>query len=455
MDSVLAHKFSRLLFTALALCGCTLSLAAPFSAFDARSMAMGGAGVAVAGADSAALFNPALLSVTRYSDDFTLLLPAIAVRVADPKDLAGRIDAFNTGDYVNILQTSITALDAAIATANAMPTAPNIASVGTNAAAVSANLTNLSAQIDTMNNKPVTLDGNLSTVIGIPNKKFGIAFYANASVATGGAFQYKDAALLASLANQTSCLATAAAIADPIAAQAAISACGTPAFTSASLQSTVTLRGIMLREAGFAVSREYMINGQRIALGITPKIAQAQIFDIPIGINSPSLSNFNENDYKAQYNAPNFDLGIAKNFRTGWRAGMVIKNVIPYFLDFKRAPTPGATPVATGETLRLVPQTRAGLSYTNKWSVVALDMDLYRNDPVGLENYTQYIALGGELNAWNFGQLRAGYRADLVDSSRNIVSIGIGFSPFGLHADFAVAGNTTEVGAAFQLGFRF
>lgn len=443
------------LFIAAGALACNHALATPFSMFDARSMAMGGAGVAVAGSDSAALFNPALLSVTRYSDDFTLSLPSVVVRVADPEDLAGRIEAFDSGDYVNILQNSISALDSAIATATTTPTVPNIANVGTNAATVSANLTNLSTQIDTMNNKPIALDGNLSTVIGIPNKKFGLALYANASVATGGAFQYKDAALLASLANQTSCLATAAAIADPAAAALAISACGTPAFTSDSLQSTVTLRGIMLREVGFAVSREYLINGQRIALGITPKIAQAQIVDIPIGINSPSLSDFNENDYKAQYSVPNFDLGVAKNFRTGWRAGLVVKNVIPYFLDFKRAPAPGETPVATGEVLRLIPQTRAGISHTNKWSVVALDMDLYRNDPVGLENYTQYIALGGELSARNFGQLRAGYRVDLVDSRRNIVSLGIGFSPFGLHADFAVAGNMTEVGAAFQLGFNF
>jgi hypothetical protein len=31
----------------------------------------------------------------------------------------------------------------------------------------------------------------------------------------------------------------------------------------------------------------------------------------------------------------------------------------------------------------------------------------------------------------------------------------LGFSPFGVHADLAVAGNTTEIGAAFQFGFEF
>jgi hypothetical protein len=133
----------------------------------------------------------------------------------------------------------------------------------------------------------------------------------------------------------------------------------------------------------------------------------------------------------------------------------VLKNIIPYKLDFKRAPTPGATPVATGDTLTLNPQARLGVSHTNNWSTVALDVDLTRNDPSGLENATRYIALGGELNALGWAQLRAGYRIDTENSARNITSIGLGLSPFGVHADLAVAGNANEIGASFQLGFRY
>lgn len=419
----------------------SLALAIPFSSFDPRSMAMGGAGVAVADAGAAPLFNPALLSVTRYSDDFSLVLPSVGVRAADPYNLRDSVDSFQSGKYVENLESAVTALNAAI-------TAGVIGTIQSSAATVSTSLNALSAQLDTLHNKPVTLDAGAATVVGIPSKKFGMAFYANGSVATGSLFQYKDAALLASLSAQASCLAVAADAGQ-------VAACGTPSFTTNSLQSAITVRGVMLAEVGFAFSREFRINRQNIALGITPKIVQAQLFDVPVGLNSPSLSNFNENDYRAKYSMANFDLGMAQNFRNGWRSGLVIKNVIPYFLYFKRAPVAGETPVPTGDTLRLVPQTRAGVSHTNRWSTVALDVDLYRNDPAGLENYTQYIALGGELNGWNWGQLRAGYRIDLVNSARNIVSFGLGFSPFGVHADVAVAGNANEIGASFQLGFRF
>ena len=434
------NPLKLLVFTVLLMSN-TVALAVPFNFFSPRSMAMGGAGVAVADAATAPLFNPALLSITRYSDDFSLVLPTLGLHVSDPDDLNGRVDKFQAGNYVSNLQAAVTALNNAI-------TAGTIAPINTAAGTTAASLTTLSAQLNTLATRPITLDAGAATVVGIPNKKFGIAFYANGAIASGGAFQYKDAALLATLSTQASCLSTAADAGQ-------VAACGTPAFTTNSLKSTITMQGVMLGEAGLALSREFRINKQNIALGITPKIMRAQLYDVPIGLNSTSLSNFSGSDYRAQYSLLNFDFGMARNHRNGWRSGLVIRNVIPASLDFKRAPVAGGTPVATGDKLRLIPQTRAGISHTNRWSTVALDVDLYRNDPSGLENYTQYVALGGELNGWNWAQIRAGFRADLVNSRRNIVSFGLGFSPFGVHLDLAVAGNARELGAALQLGFRF
>jgi hypothetical protein len=436
----MSFRFLKQLIAIFLLAYGTVAAAIPFSSFDPRVMGMGGAGVAVADASSAPFFNPALLSVTRYSDDFTLVLPTIGVYVADTKDLVKSIDSFTSGKYVDQLTTAVDNLNTAIA-------AVNIANINSTAAIVSTKLTDLSTQLDTLNNKPITLEGGVATVIGIPNKKFGIAFFADRTISTGGLFLYKDATTLSTLSTQSSCLATADAL--------TYATCGTPSFSTSTLQSSVTLRGLMLTEYGFSISKEIRINKHNVAVGISPKIVQAQLYDIPVGLNSPSFSDFNTADYRADYNIPNFDLGVAKNYRNGWRSGLVVKNVIPYFLDFKRAPTAGTTPVATGDKLRLIPQSRAGISYTTRYTIIALDMDLYRNDPAGLENYTQYISLGGELSAWNVAQLRAGYRADLVNSARNIITLGLGFSPFGVHADLAVAGNTTEIGASFQLGFKF
>lgn len=455
-------KNLTLSITVILFSGCPLVYALPFSSFDARSMAMGGAGVAVGGADAAPLFNPALLSVANDKDKFSIILPAVGIRVADPDKLLDSVDKFQSGNYVQNLDNSIngpTGLNAAIAAFNLSQTPTTLANMQAAAAAVgnptTGTLPAVSTQLTTLSNKPITVDGGVATVVGIPSKKLGVAFFANGTVATGGIFQYKDKTVLDNLALQANCLSTAAT-------PAAVTACNTtygsganPNFSTTTLQSGINFRGVVLSEFGFSLSREFHPYNKSYAFGITPKIIKATLFDALINVNNTNQSNVTGSDYKAEYNIANFDLGAAKDYNNGWRTGLVVKNIIPYKLDFKSALTPGATPVATGDVLVLNPQARLGVSYTNSWSTLAVDIDMTRNDPAGLENPTRYVAFGGELNAFNWAQLRAGYRIDTENSARNITSVGLGLSPFGVHADLAVAGNANEIGASFQLGFRY
>lgn len=432
-------NIQRIAMAALLITCSTAALALPFSSFDTRSMAMGGAGVAVGGPDAAPLFNPALLSVSKDEDDFALILPTIGVRVSDPENLRDSVDQFNNNDSIGALNTAIANLNAAV-TPGAITAAAN---------QVSAAITNVSSQLTTLSNKPITVDGGIATVVGIPSKNFGVAFFANGIVATGGLFKYNDATVLANLAAASSLCAT-----DPVVNSA--SCVTVENFNTNSLTSGINFKGVALGEMGFSLSRMFNIFNHDVALGITPKIVKAQLFDAQLKVSdSNTQTNVTGADYIAEYGLVNFDLGAAKSYSNGWRTGFVIKNVIPQTLDFKRAPTPGTTPVATGEQLVLKPQARIGVSHANSWSTVALDVDLTRNDPAGFENATRYIALGGELNAFDWAQLRAGYRIDTENSARNVTSIGLGFSPFGVHADLAVAGNADEIGASFQLGFRF
>ena len=78
----MSPKSFKLITTAALLLGSSAAFAIPFGSFDTRSMAMGGAGVAVGGPDAAPLFNPALLSVSKDEDDFALILPTIGIRDA-------------------------------------------------------------------------------------------------------------------------------------------------------------------------------------------------------------------------------------------------------------------------------------------------------------------------------------------------------------------------------------
>jgi hypothetical protein len=130
----------------------------------------------------------------------------------------------------------------------------------------------------------------------------------------------------------------------------------------------------------------------------------------------------------------------------------VIKNIISQDYEAKN--------IIDGEqsdtVVSLKPQARAGVSHSTDWSTVAVDIDVTENEALdGVGDKSRYVAIGAELNAFDWAQIRLGYRADTVNSDRNVVSAGIGISPFGVHLDLAVAGNGDEVGAALQLGFRF
>jgi len=433
-------KLYKIGATAALLISNSVALALPFSSFDTRSMAMGGAGVAVGGADAAPLFNPALLSVTKEEDHFAIILPTIGVRVSDPDKLRDSIDNFDSGNYINNLQTAINQLNTDINNNNA-------AAITTDSQNVSTNLNKMNAQLATLSNKPITAEAGLATVVAMPSKKLGAAFYATGTLTAGGLFSYTDGSTLSALAVDAGNCSSV---------NPASTACtNLKNFNTNTLTSGIHFKGVQLVEAGFALSHEFKIYDHGVSFGITPKIVKSQLFDTVVNINDSNKSNISIADNKAEYTFANFDLGAAKNYDNGWRTGFVIKNVIPQTLDFKKAPTPGATPVATGETLKLMPQARIGVSHANSWSTVALDVDLTRNDPAGFENQTQYIALGGELNAWDWAQLRAGYRVDMVDGARSVASVGLGISPFGVHADIAVAGNATDIGASFQLGFHF
>ncbi|MEQ1674683.1 MAG: conjugal transfer protein TraF, partial [Candidatus Nitrotoga sp.] len=393
---------------------------------------------------------PALLGVTKDEDDFSLVLPIIGVRVYDPKDFSTSVDNFQNGNYVDKLQASINTFNALSGQTPA------------NANAIAADTIGLNTQLATLDGKPIQAEFGVAMVVGIPSKKYGGAFFASGSGAMGGIIRYRDNQTLTDLAQ----VATDAVACNGGNTAACTAVTNSPFFDTAtqkvvfntnpnnSLKSKVNIRGVAKAETGISLAREFTIREQSLAIGLSPKIVKVLMFDIVADVDSNAT--LTGDDYRAEYTNFNFDLGIAKNHKNGWRSGFVVKNVIPYSYDFKRAPTAGATPVPTGVKMELKPQARVGVSHANTWSTVALDVDLTRNDPAGLEDKSQYIALGGELDAFGWAQIRAGYRADLVNSARNVASLGLGLALFKVvHVDIAAAGNKNEMGASFQFGVRF
>ena len=99
------------------------AVAVPFGMFDARSMAMGGVGVAT-GARYAAFNNPALLTTADEIHEWFLVVPTVGQQIGDPDQVEDELAAFqqaatvldatdNAGNQAAV-QTHLTALDGSL-----------------------------------------------------------------------------------------------------------------------------------------------------------------------------------------------------------------------------------------------------------------------------------------------------------------------------------------------------
>lgn len=445
------NKHALAVAVGAALLGTGTALAAPFNSVDPRSMGMGGAGVAVANTATAPFFNPSLLAITNEKDDFAFELPMAGVRAYDPEDLFGSVDDFQEADLIGQIEVDIS-------TAEATPTD----STGYHQIAADATLLASDPDVgfEVVNDKPIQAEAGLATVIGIPSKKFGTALVVNTWATVGGRARYseEDKQVLLGLAadveafadcmdNPTpTCAAQPYTYVDPVT--------GDVTFDTSTLTSGVDVRGLMLAEVGLSFGREFTVLGAPIAFGITPKYVRATTIDYSATVENADQDDIQDENYTHEQTNFNVDLGVAHDFRNGWRGGLVVKNLLEQEYDLVYTDPTTDVETKTG-AITLSPQARAGVSYQNNWLTAALDVDLTENDPVGFEDATRYVAIGTELNAADWAQLRLGYRVDTVNGERNVTSAGLGLSPFGVHLDMTVAGNANEIGAAVQFGFRF
>ncbi len=412
------------------------AVAAPFSSFEPRSYGMGGTGVASGTSANAGFFNPSLLAAAHKEEDFSLAFPIIGVRAADPDDFIDAIDDFDSSNYIDQFDTARQAIDAAI-------TASDVAALNNARQPMVEATNNLIAGLGALNNKALIAELEAGLVVGIPSKKMGASLYVRGWV-VGGTQAVIASADLAALQTIADSLATLT-VADSLT--------GDPLLTSA-----IDVRFAGISEVGLSLAREFNIAGHDIAIGITPKYVSIETYDFRIGDESdPTTVSLDDAEIdldsgQLDDSGVDLDIGIAKDFGNGWKAGLVVKNLIGQAFKTVR-----------GNIFELKPQARMGVSHQTEWTTIAFDLDLIENDPIikdkdtglGFDNKTQYAAIGVEFDMWDVVQLRAGYRHNMSDSDTSIATLGVGLSPFGVHIDVAAAGNTDEIGVSFQTGFRF
>lgn len=396
--------------------------AVSFGTYDPRSLGLGGVGVTMATARNANFFNPAMLAATRSDDDFAIGLPIVSARISDADKAIDDIDALETSG--NNLSNALTAFDAT----------PSFANAGTAGVALAA----FNNDLGKINNKVLDADLFAGGIMTIPSKKFGVGLHVSGRANFGAKFLYAaaDQGTITSLAaNLNSC-----AGGNLLACSAAQGAVTNGNIDN--LQSTLQVRGIAVSEVGLAFARRFESVGDA-DIGITLKAQRIRTYDYSISAQDTKI------DLKLgekQESAANIDIGFARSYGENFKSGVVIKNLV------KKEFT-----TMLGNKIELKPQARLGMSYHRSWVNLGVDVDLTKNKPVaeGFDKETRFAAIGAELDLIGTLQLRIGYRHDLTGNYEGMPSVGLGFSPFGLHIDVAVAGNSKEAAAGAQLGFNF
>lgn len=370
---------------------CPLSAYAANGVADARGNAMGNTGVTTSDYLLAPFYNPALTAVYRDRDSVGLLVPALGANVRDSDESLSTIDD---------LQSSIDQFEAA--------------GVG---AATQENIDQLNGYLDDLaDDKPFAVSGGAGIAVALPMNAVSLNFFA-----LGYAEILADSSIAANTGNTASDVETRYQ------------------------NSYVNMLAFGYSEYGVAVAKLFTLQGQQIAIGITPKIQELRTYKEVVTVQDFDLSDYDQS--KTSKNAFNLDIGavwLIDNFRAGIAAKDLISQEIKTYDD--------------QSSYTLDPQVTVSGGYVTDFLALAVDWDLTKQKRFkGVDDDTQFLRFGVEGNAWGWAQLRAGYEIDLESTLDNSITAGLGISPGDLvSVDLAAnyAGNY-QYGLSANLAFTF
>lgn len=469
---------SQMLASVLASLVCSpLALADNLGQFDARSLALGGTGVASANSANAAAHNPALMATPNNNKRFSVIPFAVKVDLYDKNDFTDKIEDTETAiEELDTLIDGITELNLAKeVTCDPLNNPDAVCFINSDMGATSQKSDEVLDLIDSLNKSaaianlaagmafqfgrsiPVALvlDGSANLQVGL---KFANSDFKelraynevmNNGEITGG--EFVDLAAEGLVENDNSTLKFTRTTDD-----------------TRELKSAVEIIGATNYELGlgFADSFEYM--GRDLAVGISPKIVKVEAvkFHQSVDAEDPETDDiFDDNNIVSKTDV-NLDLGVAFSplATQPLQVGVVVKNLFSrtydlkksqYELDLENAAANGDTDAQKDLTnfnfdqnLKIEPQVTAGVAYQLK--VVNLVADLDLNEAEVLGRSSQNLSLGAEFSL-KFIKIQTGYRSVIKGEQDDAVTAGLTLGPL----DLAVVAAGDNIGGVVQTSFSF
>ncbi len=372
------------------------------TAFDPRSVGMGGIGVSTADHLTAPFHNPALAA--RHAEDVSVgfVLPSFGVFLQDKDDMI---------QAVTDISDSISNLDNNNTLANAN--------------SVVSDLQELRGSIG-------FIEAGAGLSLFIPTDFINISPFVKAQL---------DVMVLADIDQN-----------DLIAANLT-----NPAHQYGSIASA---SGVLVVDYGVALSKAIEFDSGTLYVGMSPKVQQIETINYAVGIESFD-DGFEIGDYMKAHMGFNVDLGVAYEIEQGFTFGLAATNLIPQSYTTNRVLGLTAEylihPVFTASVSYVYEGFTIGvdvdINETQRFTRI-----VERNGSVNdKDDNVQMGSIGAEYAFTDWASIRAGYELDLRNNLKSQFSAGLGlklFDTVGIDVAGAIgAGNT--YGASLQLHVTF
>jgi opacity protein-like surface antigen len=365
---------------------------------DARAMARGGAGMTM-GEYNQAIYNPALINRYDDKDDFSFALN-VGVIAYDQDSMVDELDDFS--DQIEELED------------NPPPAGPERDDA----------IDEAEGTLQSLSDKQLQLDAGGAVMVGIPNRFMPAAFVSRAKASAGVSTIYveSDRQVLEDIAD---------GLAD-----------------EDDLQSTADSSLVWLHEYGLMGGKTFDVSGTSLETGATVKVQTIELIHYSATPSDFDADDMTDSDNQESHTNLNLDLGALARLgdQKQYIVAATIENLIPKTFSGPNDTEYKMAPVIT---------TAFGYQYNN-WMKLEANIDLTKRNGFELLEDTQYLRAGAEFSAGRHVHLRAGYRTDIKSNVSNLMTAGIGITPFDrFNIDLSAAvGEGDTLGAALQLGFK-
>jgi hypothetical protein len=450
--------------------------------FDARSLAMGGAGVAGAQSANAAAYNPALMATESNKNRFSIIPLVVKVEAYDENgfiDTVDDVDQSINEDQVGLLDLLDTLDNVEESTCDGSPCYKS-----NTMAPTSAKASETFISIQSLNDSNALVNANTGVAIQL-GQKIPMAFIIDggANVRVGLKFANSDFNELQTYADVMEDgelspddvkelldqgLITIDESAVPSVPDKITFVRGSDNSENEKLQSLVEVIGAKYGEFGVSFADSFKYMDRDLAVGITPKIVKIEA----VKYHQTVEDDFETGDIFDEQNITSktdFNADIGAVFKPlesqPLQVGVTLKNLFTRTYDLKKSSKELAIEAAAEngdanaqtdldkfnfrQNLKLEPQLTVGVAYDLPFFNLLADLDLNKAEVLG--STTQDLSLGAEFDL-NVLRMQLGYKTSIGGDDRDdAVSAGLGLGPVAL----AVVAAGDNIGGVIQFGFSF